>query len=499
MYNCKNYKLIGATLQRGLVVSLALSVFVTILWIVTEPLLLLLHQDEVVAELTKHYVWGMLPGLWFSNGLTVLQKYLQGQGIMYPSIICGVVLNIANGIFNFVLVHGVTSSGGIGVVGCGLSTSISKFFATALLLLWIKKFELYKGTWFGFSYNECFGWDGLREYLKLAIPAGAQMVFEGCAFEILTVLAGLFGAIELDGHSIAMNFTLLTFMLPFSVSIALSVRIGQLLGQKNAEMAKKSTRIGYFITMSFMVLISLFQFSSRHWIGRIYTNKQEVLDLVAKILPISALFQFFDGFQTTCQGVIRGTGKNKIGAIVNFGAFYIIGMPFSVVFAFAFHLQVLGLWWGLCIGLASAAVVLGIVVVRIDWDNEVKVALARTATFEDISNVDVEMQNGADINNEDDEFERFNREKSEGSLGEAILNSKLNGYSALDQNTTQEDDNQAPILSRDYVKLNNSDSEQDIYQNINSQTVSIMNSSNSDNEEDGGGSKSDVGSSAILN
>ncbi|KAK5583738.1 hypothetical protein RB653_005336 [Dictyostelium firmibasis] len=519
-YGAKSYKLIGSTIQRATTTAIVFSFFITIIWFVTEPILILIHQDPVVSKLAQRYILGMIPGLWFSGALSVLQKYLQGQGIMYPSIVCGVILNIANAIFNFIFVHGLTDSGGIGVLGSSISTSISKGIATFLLLLWIYKFKLHQDTWFGFSLEELIGWSGLKDYLRLAIPAGFQMLLEGTAFELLTILSGTFGSVQLDGHSIAMNFTLLTFMLPFSISIALSVRIGQLLGSKDAQKAKKATNIGFCITMSIMVLISVTQFLSRHVIGSLYTDEVEVQQLVAKILPISALFQFFDGFQTTCQGIIRGTGKNKIGALVNFGGFYLVGVPFSCIFGFALHMEVIGLWWGLCLGLGSVAIILGFVILRINWEKEVEIALKRTETLQNLNKLDTEMiidgsENLNDQYNDknkllkkqededdSDDFEKFNKEKPVATLGEAILNSNFStpsGYNSIGGSTNNSGNISASSSTEKLSEINiNEDNYEIIHQSNKSNKDYIILKKNEDGEGDDDEENMNKGS-AILN
>eukprot|EP01132_Coremiostelium_polycephalum_P007486 gene7486-9200_t len=414
-YGAKNYKLIGLTVQRATLTVTAFSFVVSILWLLTKPILVAIHQDPHVSELASHYVFGLLPGLWFGNILTIIQKYLQGQGIMNPSIVVGILFNILNTIFNFIFVHGLTKGGGLGVIGSSFSTSLAKLISVFLILGWIVYFKLHTQTWFGFS-RDSLKWSGIAEYLRLAVPAGLQLSFEALGFEVLTILAGLFGAIPLDAHSVAMNFTLLTFMIPLSISIALSVRIGQLLGSKDPHQPKRVTRIGFCITMGFMVGISLTQFLLRKQIGKIYTKEEEVIELVAKILPVSAVFQFFDGFQTMCQGVIRGTGNQKIGAIANFVAFYIIGVPFSCIFAFGLHKGVIGLWWGLSLGLLTCAVTLGIIVFRINWTKEVDKATSRSEQFV-VSGDDVEM--GLTTTTESDSVITKNEESA--PIGNSII------------------------------------------------------------------------------
>lgn len=43
-------------------------------------------------------------------------------------------------------------------------------------------------------------------------------------------------------------------------------------------------------------------------------------------------------FTPSVSGVIRGSGQQKIGAYVNLGAFYLIGIPTGLVFAFGLHI-----------------------------------------------------------------------------------------------------------------------------------------------------------------
>jgi len=39
------------------------------------------------------------------------------------------------------------------------------------------------------------------------------------------------------------------------------------------------------------------------------------------------------------QGIARGSGWQKIGAIVNLGSFYFVGVPSAVVLGFVLHMK----------------------------------------------------------------------------------------------------------------------------------------------------------------
>nr|XP_020751296.1 multidrug and toxin extrusion protein 2 isoform X9 [Odocoileus virginianus texanus] len=66
-------------------------------------------------------------------------------------------------------------------------------------------------------------------------------------------------------------------------------------------------------------------------------------------------------------GVLRGTGRQAFGAVVNAVMYYAIGLPLGVVLTFLVGMGIMGLWLGMlvCVMLATAAFVT--YTVRMDW------------------------------------------------------------------------------------------------------------------------------------
>jgi len=400
-YGANNVKMVGLTVQRASIVSTIACVIVAGLFGVTKEFLLAVKQQET-AQLAFEYALLLLPGLWFAFQMVVLQKYLQGQGVMWPSIAVGVALNLLNVLFNYVLVVGIGNSyEPLGIKGSALATSISRIIVFFLMLLIIKFWKLHKETWHGWS-RECLTVQGFKEYLRLGVPASIQHASEGWGFEILTILAGLLeGHIPLDAHSICYNFTQLTYQFPSGISIATAVRVGQLLGSGEEARAKRVSWIAFIVSLFFMAIIAIIQYTLRHQIGYIYINKsiddaEEVVDLAAQILPIAALFQIFDGGQTIFQGIVRGMGRVITGAIANFIAFYVIAIPVGVLITFVGHKGVTGLWWGLCCGLVLICIGLAIVIFKVNWVGEVSKAQKRTKSTV-FSKSDIESVTGTEM------------------------------------------------------------------------------------------------------
>ena len=70
-------------------------------------------------------------------------------------------------------------------------------------------------------------------------------------------------------------------------------------------------------------------------------------------------------------GVARGSGWQKIGAYINLGSFYLVGLPVAALLGFVAHLRGKGLWIGILVGSFMQSVLLSIVTACTDWNKQV--------------------------------------------------------------------------------------------------------------------------------
>lgn len=90
----------------------------------------------------------------------------------------------------------------------------------------------------------------------------------------------------------------------------------------------------------------------------IYSRDASVLRLGARILLIVAAFEVFDGAQAVATGVLRGLGETKIPMLLNFGGYWLFGLPLGAVMCFELHWGLSGIWTGLTIALITIAVLM---------------------------------------------------------------------------------------------------------------------------------------------
>jgi len=350
-------------LQRGLVIACLSSIPLTALWIATEPLLVMLGQDENVAELAGSYMLARLPSALGFNLFIALRQYLVGRTIMRPAMWVMLIGNVANLFLNWVLIFGHLGSPRLGLLGAGLATGLTNVLLPVGLWLWTRYFRLHEGAWRRWDRNS-FSLTGLGRYLRLGIPVGLQLALEANAFTVAMIMIGWIGVLELAAHQVVINMASFTFMLPLGIAIAASVRVGNLIGAQNPERLRVACRTALAMGGGVMAGAAFIFIVFRETLPLFYIGDSAVVSLAAVLLPIAGAFQIFDGLQVVGGGLMRGMGRPQAGAIVNLVGFYVIGLPLAWLLAFPAGLGIIGIWWGLAAGLGGVAFMLCIWVIR---------------------------------------------------------------------------------------------------------------------------------------
>jgi MATE family multidrug resistance protein len=94
------------------------------------------------------------------------------------------------------------------------------------------------------------------------------------------------------------------------------------------------------------------------WIASAYTNDPATIALACTLIPIAGVFQVFDGLQVVSAGLLRGVGDTRAPMLINVFAFWLVGIPVSLLLGFRAGGGVVGLWWGFVAGLAAVALLL---------------------------------------------------------------------------------------------------------------------------------------------
>ncbi|XP_040484272.1 multidrug and toxin extrusion protein 2 [Ursus maritimus] len=359
-FGSPNKKHVGVILQRGTLVLLLCCFPCWALFLNTQQILLLFRQDPAVSRVTQEYVLIFIPALPAFFLYVLLAKYLQNQGIVWPQVFSGIVGNCINGLANYILVSMLR----LGVRGSAYATTISYFVQTIFLFLYIVLKKLHLETWAGWSSQCLQDWG---PFFSLAVPSMLMVCIEWWAYEIGSFVMGLISVLDLSGQAILYELATVVYMIPLGLSNAVCVRVGTALGAADTAQAKRSAISGMLCTVGTSLVVGTLLSLLRNKLGHIFTNDEEVIALVNKVLPIYIVFQLFEAVCCVYGGVLRGTGKQAFGAIVNAVMYYVVGLPLGIVLTFVVRMRIMGLWLGmLACGLLAAAA-FAVYTARMDW------------------------------------------------------------------------------------------------------------------------------------
>ncbi|KAF9254752.1 MATE efflux family protein [Marasmius fiardii PR-910] len=369
-------QLVGLWAQRMSVV-IAVAIIASpmlMIWFNSEAILLALRQDPQVAHLAAMYLRWMSLGLPAYGFNTISRRYFQAQGrFTVPTRIIIIVAPI-NVILNYALVWGPEPIR-LGFIGAPIASAIS-FNLMALMSLVYGVFFVPKTAWYPISTR---AFTSLGPLVHLGLGGVGQTASEWWAWELIGLSASLISPVALAAQSVLLTSTSATFQAPFALSVATSVRIGNLLGEQRARRAGIAARVGIFIAFLIAMVWSTMFFVFQNQWSYIFNGDSEVATYVSSALPLVALFQVFDGVSAITGGILRARGKQVVGALLNLTGYYVIGLPFGLWLAFSVNLGLHGLWIGHTIALIFSAVSGTVLCLRTDWNHEVEKVLERVA------------------------------------------------------------------------------------------------------------------------
>ncbi|OMP04683.1 Multi antimicrobial extrusion protein [Corchorus olitorius] len=219
----------------------------------------------------------------------------------------------------------------------------------------------------------------IKEFLGFALPSAVMVCLEWWSFEFLVLLSGLLPNSELETSvlSICLSTTSLHYFIPYGFGAAASTRVSNELGAGNPQAARVAVNVVIVLGVMDAMIVSIAFFGCRHVFGYIYSNEKEVVDYVGEMIPLISLSVIVDSLLAVLSGVARGTGWQHIGAYVNLGAYYLVGIPVAALLCFGLHLRGKGLWIGILTGSSLQLLLLALVTFFTNWQKQASKAQER--------------------------------------------------------------------------------------------------------------------------
>lgn len=331
-------------------------------FLLAEPILLGLGQEVEVAQEGAHYLqiagFGLAPAL----VIVVLRSYLSALELTRIVLIVTIASVVLNAVLNYALIFGNWGAPEMGVRGAAIASVVLQIFGLIWLALYAAKrtpqYQLFRNP-------QRPDWEAFVRVFRLAWPIGLTNFAEVGLFSASSIMMGWVGTVALAAHGIALQIASATFVVHLGLSQAVTVRVGRAFGRADWGEVWTMARIsiGLSLLVALLTVVAFLTFPET-LIGLFLSSDEplriEILTVGAILLAAAAVFQVVDGAQVVELGILRGIQDARIPMVIAAFAYWLIGIPASYLFGFTFDFGGVGIWAGLALGLALAALLLGI-------------------------------------------------------------------------------------------------------------------------------------------
>ncbi len=326
----------------------------------SEPILRALGQSEALSAEAAGYLRVAAIGVFPALLVMVLKSYLAALERTQVVFWITVIAAVANGFANYALIFGNWGAPEMGVRGAAMASVITQIVSLIGVVIYVQV-VLPQQTLFRRVWKADPGM--MAQVFRLGWPIGLTTISEYGLFAASAIMMGWLGTIALAAHGIAVQLASITFMVHLGLSNVATIRAGNAYGRRDPlhmargakvvllmSLAAAILTIGGFLTWP-TELISLFMEADE-------PRRDAILGIGVGLLALAALFQLVDGAQAIALGLLRGVQDTRVPLVIAALSYWAVGVPCSYVLGFVLGWEGVGVWLGLVVGLAMAAVLL---------------------------------------------------------------------------------------------------------------------------------------------
>ncbi len=352
----KQHNEVSSVLGHGIFLAIVISVIVLLGgFLLLDPILAMMNLTATVQTVAKNYLfglaWGIIPLFIFNALRSFIYALGKTRTVMFI-LLSSLPIDL---FLNYVLIFGRWGFPKLGGAGAGYATSFTYWVILAITIMIIKTKDPFS-SYAKFVYFKKLSLAKCNEILKIGIPMGLSIFFETSIFAVVTILISQYDVTTIAAYQVALNIVSFLYMIPYSISLALTVLVGYEVGAKRFRDARDYSWLGLSLAVIIAIFTGVFVVLFRYQVAGLYSNEPAVIKLTGQFLIYALFFQLSDAIQVTAQGALRGYKDVNPAFIMTLIAYWLICLPVGYLLANIAKLGAAGYWIGLTIGLLAAGI-----------------------------------------------------------------------------------------------------------------------------------------------
>ncbi|MDX3773527.1 MATE family efflux transporter [Chromatiaceae bacterium AAb-1] len=323
-----------------------------------------LNMEPQLREKALQYLgytsWSLFP----AAGYMVLRNLFEGVGYTKASMWISFVGLLVNIPVNYIFIYGKLGMPALGGAGCGVAT-VLVFTAMFIAMLLYARISPVTRPYRQKPDSLAISPEAIWQIVRLGTPIACSIFFEVTLFACIPLMIVHLGPIVVAGHQVANNYSALVFMLPLSLGLATTIRVGHLMGQQAYFQLKKAIATAIIMAVMMSLLVSVFTFTMRVHIASLYSAEAAVITLASSLLMLACLYQLSDAIQVVSACALRGMKTTRPVFFITLLAYWPIGFGLGCILGLTDWLVspmgAHGFWIGIIVGLSVAAILLSII------------------------------------------------------------------------------------------------------------------------------------------
>ena len=317
-FGAKEYDNMQKAIHTNLAFGIVSGILLSIVGALCTPFILrLLRTPEEImpysVEYFRTYFAGAFTVVFYNVCVGILQAVGDSKHPLYYLIFSSVLNVVLDLLFIGVFKWGVWSAGAATVLSQGVSAAlcfIRLLRVKEVYRVSLKQIKFYRGM--------------LSLILRYGLPAGVQNSVIAIANLFVQSNVNTFSKTVISGVGCYSKVEGFAFLPITCFSMALTTFIGQNLGAKEFERAKKGARFGILCSVVLAEFIGVILFFGAPFFISLFTEDAGVIASGAKQCKVESLFFFLLALSHCIAGVCRGAGKSNYPMFVMLGCWCVI-------------------------------------------------------------------------------------------------------------------------------------------------------------------------------
>jgi len=303
----------------------------------------------------RTYFMGSIAFVMYNIVMGILQATGDSKHPLYYLILSSIINVILDLLFVGVFHWGVASA--------ALATAISQ--ATSALLCFIRLVRS-KDVYQVHIKEIRFHYDMLKQIIRIGLPTGMQNSIIAIANVVVQSNINAFGMLAVAGSGVYSKIEGFVFLPITCFSMSLTTFIGQNLGAKQFDRAKKGARFGVICSITLAELVGVLVYTLMPILATFFDSNPEVVAIATLQARTESLFYFLLAFSHCISGILRGAGKSAVPMYVMLIAWCAIRITYITI-AVQIVPVVQTIYWAYPLTWSISSIIFLIYYLKVDW------------------------------------------------------------------------------------------------------------------------------------